>query len=65
MRILIIEDEYSLADVISSRLRKEKYIVDISTDGEEGLYKATTNAYDLIILDVMLPSMNGFDILTN
>lgn len=65
MRILIIEDEYSLADVISSRLRKEKYIVDISTDGEEGLYKATTNAYDLIILDVMLPSMNGFDILKN
>ena len=63
MRILIIEDEYSLADVVASRLKKEKYMVDICTDGEEGFYKATTNAYDLIILDVMLPHMNGFDIL--
>ena len=43
MRILIIEDEFNLADVISSRLKKEKYIVDISTDGLDGLYKATTN----------------------
>ena len=65
MRILIIEDEYSLADVVASRLKKEKYMVDICTDGEEGFYKATTNAYDLIILDVMLPHMNGFDILKN
>lgn len=63
MRILIIEDEYSLADVVASRLKKEKYMVDICTDGEEGLYKATTNTYGLIILDVMLPHMNGFDIL--
>lgn len=63
MRILIIEDEYSLADVVASRLKKEKYMVDICTDGEEGFYKATTNTYDLIILDVMLPHMNGFDIL--
>lgn len=65
MRILIIEDEYSLADVVASRLKKEKYMVDICTDGEEGFYKATTNTYDLIILDVMLPHMNGFDILKN
>lgn len=63
MRILIIEDEFNLADVIASRLEKEKYIVDISTDGEEGFYNATSNIYDLIILDVMLPNMNGFDIL--
>lgn len=65
MRILIIEDEFSLADVVASRLKKEKYVVDICTDGEEGFYKATTNAYDLIVLDVMLPHMNGFDILKN
>lgn len=63
MRILIIEDEFNLADVISTRLKKEKYIVDICTDGEEGFYKATTDAYDLIVLDVMLSYMNGFDIL--
>lgn len=63
MRILIIEDEYTLADVISSRLQKEKYTVDISLDGEDGLYNALTGIYDLIILDVMLPKMNGFDVL--
>lgn len=63
MRILIIEDEYNLADAIATRLKKEKYTVDINTDGEEGYYNASTNIYDLIILDVMLPSMNGFEIL--
>ncbi len=63
MRILIIEDEYNLADAISARLKKEKYLVDIKTDGEEGYFDATTGAYDLIILDVMLPNMNGFEIL--
>ena len=63
MRILIIEDEFNLADVISSSLKKEKYQVDIRTDGEEGYYDALTGIYDLIILDVMLPHMNGFDIL--
>lgn len=63
MRILIVEDEFNLADVIASRLRSEKYIVDISLDGEEGLYQALTDIYDLIILDVMLPKMDGFAIL--
>lgn len=63
MRILIVEDEFNLADVISSRLKKEKYAVDIFFDGEEGLESALTNIYDLIILDVMLPNMNGFEIL--
>lgn len=63
MRILIIEDEFYLADVIASRLKKEKYAVDIICDGEEGLISAMTNIYDLIILDVMLPNLNGFEIL--
>ncbi len=63
MRILIVEDEYNLADVISSKLKKEKYTVDIITNGEEGLYHALTDIYDLIILDVMLPNKNGFEIL--
>lgn len=63
MRILIIEDEYNLADAIKARLKKEKYLVDINTDGEAGYFDATTGAYDLIILDVMLPNMNGFEIL--
>lgn len=63
MRILIVEDEFNLADAISSRLKKENYSVDISTDGIEGLDNALTNIYDLILLDVMLPRKNGFDIL--
>lgn len=63
MRILIVEDEFNLADVISDRLKKEKYSVDIATDGEVGLYNALNNIYDLILLDVMLPNINGFDIL--
>ena len=63
MRILIVEDEFKLADIIASRLKKEHYTVDISTDGEEGLYNALTDIYDLIILDVMLPKLNGFEIL--
>mgnify|MGYP004649705917 FL=1 len=63
MRILIVEDEFNLADVIASRLRKEKYTVDVSTDGDDGSYKAMTNIYDLIILDVMLPYKDGFTIL--
>ena len=63
MKVLIIEDEYNLADVIKERLEKEKLTVDIIEDGEEGYYYASTNTYDLIILDVMLPNMSGFQIL--
>ncbi len=63
MRILIIEDETKIAEVIKSRLEEENYIVDTYQDGEEGLYNALTNIYDLIILDVMLPKINGFEIL--
>ena len=63
MRILIVEDEFNLADIISSRLKKEKFIVDIATNGEDGLYNALSGIYNLIILDVMLPYMNGFEIL--
>ena len=61
MRILIVEDEFKIADVIASRLRNEQYIVDVY--GEEGLDNALTNIYDLIILDVMLPGIDGFKIL--
>ena len=63
MRILIIEDDFNLADAINERLKKEKYLVDIETDGEDGLYSAETGIYDLILLDVMLPHMDGFTIL--
>jgi DNA-binding response OmpR family regulator len=64
MKILVIEDEYNLADVISSMLKSNNYMVDIDTDGEDGLYNALSDLYDLIILDVMLPHKNGFEILS-
>ena len=60
MRILIVEDEYKLADTLSDRLRDEGYIVDAFYDGNEGYLQAVTGIYDVIIMDVMLPKMNGF-----
>lgn len=59
MKVLIIEDEYSLADAIAETLQKEKFQTTIITNGEEGEDDALTNIYDLIILDVMLPGKNG------
>ena len=63
MKVLIIEDEYSLADAIAETLKNEKFNVDIETNGEDGENEALTENYDLILLDVMLPKKNGFDIL--
>lgn len=63
MRILIIEDEYPLADAISETLKKENFNVDIVTDGIDGENEALTGIYDLILLDIMLHGKNGFEIL--
>ena len=63
MKILIIEDEYSLADAISETLKKENFMTNIITDGEEGEDEALTGVYDLILLDIMLPNKDGFKIL--
>lgn len=63
MNILIIEDEFALADVIRESLLEENYNVDISTDGLKGYNMLCNKWYDLIILDVMLPNMDGFEIL--
>ena len=65
MKILIIEDEYSLADAIAETFKKENFAANIITDGEEGENEALTNVYDLILLDIMLPNKNGFKILDN
>lgn len=65
MNILIIEDEYSLADAIAETLKKEKFNVNIQTNGEDGENEALTENYDLILLDVMLPRKNGFEILAS
>ncbi len=63
MNILIIEDEFSLADAVAETLKNESFNVCIKTNGEDGENEALTNNYDLIILDVMLPKKDGFEIL--
>ena len=63
MNILIIEDEYSLADAVAETLKGENFNVCIKTNGEDGEDEALTENYDLILLDVMLPRKNGFEIL--
>lgn len=62
MRILIVEDERHLANTLKEMLRVNRFDSDICLDGETGLEHAMTGAYDLIIMDVMLPKMNGFSI---
>ena len=59
MRILVVEDEKHVADFICRGLKEEGYAVDVAYDGEEGHYQATVNDYDLIVLDLMLPKMDG------
>jgi len=63
MRILLIEDEKKVARFISKGLTEESYAVDVAYDGEEGLFLAEVNDYDLIILDIMLPKKDGFEVL--
>lgn len=63
MRILIVEDEPDLLQSLAKALREEGYAVDTAEDGEEGVYKAESWAYDLIVLDVMLPKLNGWQVL--
>jgi DNA-binding response OmpR family regulator len=64
MRILLVEDDMPLADVLARCLREESYSVDHAADGQEAEWLATENPYDLIILDLMLPRKNGFAVLT-
>jgi two-component system, OmpR family, response regulator len=63
MRLLIVEDEPDLLAGLAKALREEDYAVDTAADGEDGLYKATESAYDVVILDVMLPKLDGWKIL--
>jgi DNA-binding response OmpR family regulator len=62
MRILVVEDDSRMADVIAQGLRENSYAVDIAHDGDAGLYQTSINDYDVIILDVLLPKRDGFEV---
>jgi two-component system, OmpR family, response regulator RegX3 len=61
-RVLVVEDERSIADALALNLRDEGYRVDLALDGEEGMRLATEGSYDVILLDLMLPGIDGRDI---
>jgi two-component system OmpR family response regulator len=63
MRLLIVEDEPDLLSSLAQALREEGYAVDIAADGVEGLYKAESWDYDAVVLDVMLPGLDGWGVL--
>lgn len=63
-RILVIEDESTLSRLLSYNLAQEGYEVEVRENGGEGLQEALAGGYDLIMLDIMLPGMNGFEVLT-
>ena len=63
MRVLIVEDEPDMRNVVATALREQGFAVDESADGEDGLSKATAWNYDVVLLDVMLPKMDGWRVL--
>ena len=62
MRLLLVEDDPNLGRFIEKGLQEERYAVEVAADGEEGLLLATINQYDLIILDIMLPKLDGLSV---
>ncbi len=65
MRILVIEDEKHIADFIKQGLKEEGYAVDVAYDGEKGYFLAGTETYDVIVLDLMIPKMDGVTVCKN
>ncbi|MCR4661522.1 MAG: response regulator transcription factor [Clostridia bacterium] len=63
MNVLLIEDEVNLSEALCHLLKKENYSVDAAFDGQDGLEKGLSGRYDIILLDIMLPKKNGYDVL--
>jgi len=63
MRVLVVEDETSLAEVVRRGLTREGFVVDVMHDGKDGLWAATESAYDVIVLDIMLPGLDGYQVI--
>jgi two-component system OmpR family response regulator len=62
VRVLVVEDEARMAGLLKRALHEEGHAVDIASDGPEGLWLATENAYEAIVLDVMLPGLDGIQL---
>ena len=62
MRVLVVEDERRLAAALKSGLEEEGFAVDVAFDGEQGVWLASEQPYDAIILDIMLPKLNGYQV---
>src|SRR6476620_4288471 len=62
MKVLLVEDEQGLILTLTDRLRSEGFVVESATDGKSGFEKAVSGDYDLLVLDVMLPKKNGYDV---
>jgi two-component system OmpR family response regulator len=62
VRLLVVEDEVKMASLLKRGLEEEGYAVDVATDGTEGLWLGTENPYDVVVLDVMLPDVDGFEV---
>lgn len=62
VKVLLVEDEVRLAEAVQRGLAAEGFQVELAHDGTEGLFKATTGAYDVVVLDIMLPGLNGYRI---
>ena len=62
MRILLVEDEHHTAEMLARGLREQTYAVDLAASGPDALEKAAVNPYDLILLDILLPGVNGFEL---
>jgi two-component system OmpR family response regulator len=63
MRILVVEDDPGIGEALRRGLVRDGHVVDVETDGRGGLYAATENPYDVVVLDIMLPGLNGYDVL--
>ena len=62
MKILVVEDEHRLADLLRRALEHERHVVDLAYDGQDRLERATSGNFDLVVLDVMLPKLDGFEV---
>src|SRR3954449_3859805 len=62
MRILVVEDEARLAETVRRGLSAEGFVVDVVHNGDDGLFNAQVNGYDVVVLDIMLPGLNGYEV---